>query len=167
MDIIANTGIQMFVQRVSINLNQIGRNMFFREWFDENAVQWKVQVAFKLTNGDGGCRYVNFSELEDGNFVDGRSRQLLRSKHVVNAQPFVEIENEEVKELTNRDRDSIIKQLFDRWLPAPYLEIDPTGGNHYYKKTPYNWCRCKIVPVDGHVDNTQPIKCDVLFAFDT
>src|SRR5688500_4832109 len=69
MNLIANTGIQLFAVPLEINLND-NFKMYFHEWFDTNESQLKLEIAHFFSEEEIWVKKHNLSEL--GYAVNGK-----------------------------------------------------------------------------------------------
>lgn len=175
LSLIANSGIQLFTRRIEIDLNEGAKQLFF-ESFDDEAFQWKLEYATRLRQVG---KLALTAQLKEKGYMD-QSGRLLVSEELVVANPEVMLFDEDESpmaastEFDEEDVDSggfftakvagsnkFLEPYFNKWLPAPFIEKDVVGD---YRNGPYNWCKCKIIPVK---EKSGVITADVLFAVDT
>lgn len=164
--LIANSGIQFLVAEINIDLNSTSK-LLFHEWFDEEEVQTNLEFAYQLGES---LRVVRVSDLDSCRFL-GPDGKLTVSEAEVIANPNIEILHQgdidtcpELFTMSLRDRSCRFSSLLNQWLPLPYFELDGIGD---FKRGPYNWVRCKIIPREGQDPKSGQIKADVLIAVDT
>ena len=63
---IANSGVQIFSQRVNVNLQNIREKMYFHEWVDLNTYKCKLELVHYFSNDDV---YVRKSDLWKQGFM--------------------------------------------------------------------------------------------------
>lgn len=166
--LIANSGIQVQVQPVCLDLNARVQTLF-REWFDENEVQTNLEFVYQLRESE---KVVRVSDLESCLFLDADSRLTVSEEEVL-ANPNIEVlyegdvtDADEIFSLRLNDpRHCMLEKYLNQWLPLPYYEVDSMGN---FKEGPYNWARCKLMPAPA--DGSQAdgkLKLTAVFAFDT
>ena len=64
--LIANTGVQIFSQRINLNLQNVREKMYFREWFDINTFRLSLELAHYFANDEV---YVRKSDLWKQGFM--------------------------------------------------------------------------------------------------
>lgn len=167
--LIANSGIQLYAQSLTLDLTAHER-MFFREWFDEEEVQTNLEYVYQLEESE---KVVRVADLEACRFLDGEGKLLVAENEVL-ANPNIEVLHEgdisEAEEFftlrLNDKRRCALASLLGQWLPLPYYEVDGMGN---FKDGPYNWVRCKLLPkkVKNTDGNNGKIELTAVLAFDT
>ena len=163
--LIANSGIQLNSCEVTIDLNSQSR-YYFHEWFDEEEVQTNLEFAYYLRESEN---FVRLADMESCGFID-REGKLRRSEEEVLANPNIDIlfhgDIELAKDIfsirLNDERHCKIDKFADKWLPLPYYETDNLGN---CKNGPYNWVRCKLIPIRDDDKNIK--RYNLLMAVDT
>lgn len=166
LSFIANSGIQLVVRK--INIIPDSNRLLFHEWFDEENVKFNLELAYYLRQNQ---RIVKMSDLEDCDFIDGVTGELKDTENMVLSNPNISVIHEgdvqscpDVFYMSSSDRNSKIEFLLNQWLPVPYFEVDSLGN---LKLGPYNWCRCKIMPIEQDNPEEGSISAMLLLAFDT
>lgn len=162
--LIANSGIQLLVCDLTIDLNSKSRQIF-HEWFDEEEVQTNLEMVYQLKESE---KVVRMADLESCRFLNSDGTLKVKEDEVL-ANPNLEIlyqgDIEEAEDIfalrLNDERHCKLTSLLNKWLPLPYFELDSLGN---FKKGPYNWVRCKLIPQST---TKTGIKASVLLAFDT
>ena len=164
ISLIANSGIQFVVRQIRIDVANANR-LLFHEWFDEDLVQFNLELAYYLRQNQ---KIVKLWDLEDCDFIDNVTGTLKVDENEILSNPNIKIIHEgevtscsEAFYMSPSDRNSKMDSLFDQWLPVPYFELDTLGD---LKLGPYNWCRCKIMPIEK---TEEYISATLLLAFDT
>ena len=163
--LIANSGIQLYSSHIVIDSNASSKHLF-HEWFDEEQVETNIEVVFQLPESK---KIVALSDLERYRFISDEGKLIVSEKQVL-AVPDLRIIDEggDIQNIEGifamklSDRRCQVDKLLNQWLPLPVFELDLTGE---FKQGPYNWCRCKIIPIESQPDGK--IEADVLLAFDT
>ena len=163
---IANSGIQFLVRKVRINLCNNDDRLLFHEWFDEDLVQFNLELAYYLRQNK---KIVRLHDLEECDFVDPVTSALKVGENEILSNPNVRvIHSGEVSQCTEAfymtpsdERNSKIEGLLNQWLPMPCFELDTMGE---LKLGPYNWCRCKVI---AGKRTEEYLDTMVLLAFDT
>lgn len=163
--LIANSGIQFLTVPFLIDYSVSNVKLLFHEWFDEDEVQFNMELAYYLKQNQ---KVVRLWDLEDCRFIDPVTGTLSVSESEVLSNPNVKVihegdlsESEELFYMSGTDKNSKLTNLLNQWLPVPYFELDMLGD---LKLGPYNWCRCKIIPTDV---GEEGIIGTLLLAFDT
>lgn len=162
--LIANSGIQFFKTRLDIDLNTASRHLF-HEWFDEDLVETNLEFVYQLRDTQ---KVVRLSELEKCGFIS-KEGKLLVSEEEILANPNLEVlyegnidDAEDIFPMKLTDKRCKFGKMLNQWLPVPVFELDLLGE---FKPGPYNWSRCKLIPIESASSNI--LSVDVLFAFDT
>jgi hypothetical protein len=163
MNIIANTGIQLFTFPIEINLND-NFKMYFHEWFDTADAQLKLEISHFFSEEEVWVKKQNLSLLgyAPGGIVTD-IWESIREDFKENGYFPIPIE-------TDLPQDSGCFQLsinsikWDKfentWFPMPFFQLN--GNKSEFGPT--NWCRFKLIPVqnEGKVK-----KYNLLIVFDT
>ena len=175
MNLIANSGIQLFTVPMEINLND-NFKMYFHEWFDVEDEQLKLEIAHNFTEDQIWVSKKDIFNLfglgltdgkvgrnEDGIFKpykwdDIKSDFNLEGKIPITPMAAVTGELDCFQISVARCR---WEKFENQWLPFPFFTLGNNGRTGF---APTNWCRCKLVPVpfDGNIK-----KYNLLLAFDT
>lgn len=173
MNLIANTGIQLYTKQVEINLNNSFK-MYFHEWFDVEDEQLKLEIAHNfsedavwvkkhdllllgyLTNGkvgrmeNEGFKTYKWEEIKNDFYTEG--------KQLINP---METENGE-SDCFQMSLNSCRWEKFEnKWFPLPFFELNSNDKSAF---GPTNWCRFKLIP-SAIIGNVK--KYNLLLAFDT
>jgi hypothetical protein len=166
MNLIANSGIQLYTIPLEINLND-NFKMYFHEWFDISESKLKMEIAH------------HFSEEE----IWVKKYDLTNLGYATAKDDFIVTENwETIKEDFNSDNKSPISidtdltedsgcfqvsinrikwEKFENiWYPMPFF-LHKSNKSEF---GPTNWCRFKLIPVE---ENGNIKKYNLLIAFDT
>ena len=73
ISLIANSGIQLHTVPLYIDFENRDQNLLFHEWFDEELVQFNLELASHLKNNK---ITIKRSQLESIDFVDAVSGEL-------------------------------------------------------------------------------------------
>ena len=171
MNLIANTGIQLFNLPIDINLNN-NYKMYFHEWFDvENEVK-KLEIAHYFSDEDIWIKkrilYNNelgFANVQN-NYNVNESWEDISNDEEFDHKSIIPIDSEDSKDSgcfdlsIGRLKDSDWSKFENTWLPMPFFYLK--GETTQYGPT--NWCRFKLVPVE-HKDRVK--KYNLVIAFDT
>jgi hypothetical protein len=168
MNLIANSGIQLYNKQIEINLND-NFKMYFYEWWDENDEQLKLEIAhyFGSTDNIWVKKHDLFvlGFLKDGNLT----AEWDSIKEDFKSNDFNSIRIE-----TDKPEDSGCFQISlnkckwekfeNKWFPFPFFKFDINDGNGKSEFGPTNWCRFKLIPSEK---NGNIKKYNILLAFDT
>lgn len=173
MNLIANTGIQLFTIPLEINLND-NFKMYFYESFNMRDEQLNLEIAHKFTEDDVWVKKRDLSllgyltdgkigSLENGNFKaykwDDIKNDFFNEGNSLITPMGSEGEEEDCFQVTlNRCR---WEKLENQWLPLPYFTVGINGRSEF---GPTNWCRAKLIPEQS---TGQVKKYSLLLAFDT
>ena len=163
--LISNSGIQLLTSEFIIDLNSKSRH-FFHEWFDEEEVQTNLEFAYQLKESE---KVVRMADLEKYRFINSDGTLNVKKESEILANPNIEIlhqgDIEDAEDIfvlrLNDERHSKVFSLLDKWLPLPYFELDTLGN---FKRGPYNWVRCKLIP---NQKTKNEIQVTALVALDT
>lgn len=165
MNLIANTGIQLFNFPLDIDLND-NFKMYFHEWYDASESQLKLEISHFFSEEEVWVKKQNLSKL--GHAVNGIVKDNWKDIKIdFDEEGFSPIQID-----TERPEDSGCFQLsinrinWDKfenvWLPMPFFLLNGKESEF----GPTNWCRFKLIPVelDG---KGRGRKYNLLLAFDT
>ncbi len=163
MNLIANTGIQLFTKHVEINLNDNFR-MYFHEWYDTKDEQLKLEIAHFFSEENVWVKKYDLSEL--GYAMNGKVTERwenIREDFDAEGKTQISIDTDEPKD-SGCFHESISRINWDRfenaWFPLPFFLLN--GNKSEFGPT--NWCRCKLIPSET-TGNSR--KYNLLLAFDT
>lgn len=160
MNLIANSGIQLWSSKIEFNPN-INFRMFFNEYWDEITNQLVIELAHHFSEEDIWVKKKDLKRLGRLNNQDGT----LNSKWV-DIEPTFRRENLQTLR-GNQNCFSInsasfgIEKFENIWLPMPFFKVNAAGTSLF---GPRNWCKFKIVPVVGTSGKTEH---QIILAFDT
>ena len=156
ISLIANTGIQFFSVKVSIDLNDGRNKMYFYEWFDTEEIKLKLNIA-------------HFFSSEE---IWVQKKELAKYGYLKNGKPTDDwsVIKNEISQLSEEDNTCFSMSLSkcnlakfeNKWLPFPYFELNKQGDSEF---GPINWCRMKMVPTAS--DSTNKCEYSIILAFDT
>jgi len=172
MNLIANTGIQLFTIPLEINLNE-NFKMYFYEWRDTENEKLTLEIAHKFSDS-GDDIWVKKSDLgEAGKLVDGEVVRWEDKKPYKWEEIKDEFLSEGYKPIdpSEIDRNNCFQvtlgncnweKFENHWLPFPFFQVRGNGKSEF---GPINWCRFKLIPDASSVGNVK--KYNLLLAFDT
>lgn len=177
MNLIANSGIQLYTIPININLTD-NFKMYFYEWFDDVDFQLKLEIAHKFSSEEGdiwvkkrtiydflglGVSNGKVGRMEGSVFKPYKWEEIKKEFFEFGNKTITPMESEETGTDCFELNTSRCKwEIFEnRWLPFPLFVL---GNNGKSKFGPTNWCRCKLIP-DSSDKNTK--KYNLLLAFDT
>lgn len=163
MNLIANTGIQLFTSSLEINLNDNFR-MYFHEWYDMDDQQLKLEIAHYFSEPDVWVKKKCLSELGFAmNGIVTESWENIKDDFFANNCVPIPIETTDAKDSGCFDVSlgRVNWTKFENvWLPFPFFLLN---GNRS-EFGPTNWCHCKLIPVET---TGKSRKYNILLAFDT
>lgn len=163
LNLIANSGIQLFSFPLEINLND-NFKMYFHEWYDIADAQLKLEIAHFFSEEEVWVKKYDLSEL--GYAINGlvtESWDNIRRDFQDEGRFPISIETDKPED-SGCFQESINRIKWDkfenRWFPMPFFLL----RNNKSEFGPTNWCRFKLIPIqiDGKVK-----KYNILLAFDT
>jgi len=166
MNLIANTGIQLFTIPLEIDLNN-NFKMFFHEWLDSQDVQLKLEIAHYFSEEEIWVKKFDLSELgyaiQRNNYKITESWDTIKNDDEFNKNSIIKIDTEDPKD-SGCFQIGVGRINFEKfenvWFPMPFFLLNGKQSEF----GPTNWCRFKLIPVD----NTSKIrKYNLLLAFDT
>ena len=170
MNLIANSGIQLYTVPIDINLTD-NFKMYFYEWFDDVDVQLKLEIAHKFSSEEGdiwvkkrtiydflglGVSDGKVGRIEGSVFKPYKWEEIKKEFFEFGNKTITPMESEETGTDCFELNTSRCKwEIFEnRWLPFPLFVL---GNNGRSKFGPTNWCRCKLIP-DSSDKNTKKYK---------
>ena len=166
MNLIANTGIQLFTIPLEIDLNN-NFKMFFHEWLDSQDIQLKLEIAHYFSEEEIWVKKFDLSELgyaiQRNNYKITESWDTIINDDEFNKNSIIKIDTEDPKD-SGCFQIGVGRINFEKfenvWFPMPFFLLNGKQSEF----GPTNWCRFKLIPVD----NTSKIrKYNLLLAFDT
>ena len=166
MNLIANTGIQLFTIPLEIDLNN-NFKMFFHEWLDSQDSQLKLEIAHFFSEEEVWVKKFDLSELgyaiQRNEYKITESWDTIKNDDEFNENSIIKIDTEDSKD-SGCFPIGVGRINFDKfenvWFPMPFFLLN--GKNSEFGPT--NWCRFKLIPVD--IDG-KTRKYNLLLAFDT
>jgi hypothetical protein len=176
MNLIANSGIQLFTIPLEINLNDSFK-MYFHEWFDIDDEQLKLEIAHNFSDEDVWVRkhdlaVMGYLQIKD---EDKDNKQI--KKGAVTAkweeikkdffsegykQIAIETETPEQSGCFKIGTNNCRWEKFEnRWMPFPFFTLNHNDKSEF---GPTNWCRFKLI---HDSTNANIKKYSLLLAFDT
>ncbi len=166
MNLIANTGIQLFTIPLEIDLNN-NFKMYFHQWVDSQDSQLKLEIAHFFSEEEIWVKKHPLSVLgyaiQKNDFKITESWDTIQNDDEFDTNSIIKIDTEDPK-------DSGCFQIgvgkinwgkFENvWFPMPFFLLDGKQSEF----GPTNWCRFKLIPVDI---NGKTRKYNLLVAFDT
>lgn len=163
MNLIANTGIQLFSIPLTIELDD-NFKMYFHEWYDTEEKQLKLEIAHFFSEEEVWVKKHDLSELGfamNGLVTD--SWQDIKEDFEVEGKKTILIDTEDPKD-SGCFQETISLIRWDKfenvWLPFPFFLLNGSKSEF----GPTNWCRCKLVSVET---TGKSRKYNLLLAFDT
>lgn len=165
INLIANTGIQLFTVPVEIDEND-NFKMYFHEWYDQDDEELKLEIAHHFSEEDIWVKKHHLSHL---GFVS-KSTSVVKDtwenikvdfKEEGYTQIPIETEDSEDSGCFYRSTNRIKWSKFENvWFPMPFFL---NNGNRV-EFGPTNWCRFKLIPerIAGKLR-----RYSLLIAFDT
>jgi hypothetical protein len=164
MNLIANTGIQLFTVPLEINLNDNKFKMSFHEWLDTQDAQLKLEIAHYFSEEEVWVKKHDLSEL--GYVKDGKvTKQWEAIKEDFDSEGYstIPVETERMED-SGCFHESISRIKWERfeniWFPMPFFMLN--GDKSEFGPT--NWCRFKLIPVEA---SSKGKKYNLLLTFDT
>ena len=126
-----------------LDLN-VGYKKVFYESYDTELWKWKLQFARKIKGTPEF--YVLNSDLSTYNMIDGYGNLSVSLDQILASTGINHINTNDqgVFDCKLASNNKYLECFFNVWLPMPYIEEDGMGN---YSNGPYNWCRCKLIPL--------------------
>ena len=160
---IANSGVQIFSQKVNVNLQSIREKMYFHEWVDLNTYKCKLELVHYFSNDDV---YVRKSDLWKQGFMPNGIVSFSWDEISKQTSDIVCVSEDDVFAVSAqtmlKGRQPMIENFLNVWLPFPYFEYNTAGK---LVLGPFNWTRVKVIPT-GNIQNGF-VEWDVVVAIDT
>ena len=156
MNLIANTGIQLFTIPLEIDLNN-NFKMFFHEWLDSQDIQLKLEIAHYFSEEEIWVKKFDLSELgyaiQRNNYKITESWDTIINDDEFNKNSIIKIDTEDPKD-SGCFQIGVGRINFEKfenvWFPMPFFLLNGKQSEF----GPTNWCRFKLIPVD----NTSKIR---------
>ncbi|MCC7521084.1 MAG: virulence factor SrfB, partial [Flavobacteriaceae bacterium] len=171
MNLIANTGIQLFTIPFEVDLNN-NFKMYFYESFDEIDHQKKLEFAHFFSEEEVWIKksilYGNnlgYSTLLN-NYKVTDSWDTISGDDEFITNCIIPIDTEDAKDSgcfdlsVGKIKDSDWEKFENTWFPMPFFQLKGKKSDF----GPTNWCRFKLIPVE---QNGKLKKYNLLLAFDT
>src|SRR5690554_5876762 len=163
MNLIANTGIQLYTVPLEINLND-NFKMYFHEWFDTNESQLKLEIAHFFSEEEIWVKKHNLSLLGYApNGLVKDSWDTIKDDFDDEGYSPIPIDTERPED-SGCFQESINRIKWEKfentWFPMPFFSLNGKKSDF----GPTNWCRFKLVPVE--IDGKLR-KYNLVLAFDT
>lgn len=163
MNLIANTGIQLFSMPIEIDLNN-NFKMYFHEWLDIEDYQKKLEIAHYFSEEEKWVKKHHLAYLGYApKGVVNDSWDAISSDEDFDNNCIIPVDTEDAKDSgcfdisLSKIREDDWKKFENTWFPMPFFQNSEFG--------PTNWCRFKLIPkgdIKGRIRNY-----DLLLAFDT
>lgn len=163
LTLIANTGVQMYQQKIKLNLQNIREKMYFHEWLDMRTYKLSLELAYYFSSDEV---YVRKRDLWRQGFmptgiVTSSWEEICKATSDITR--FTDKEVFSVSALSlQRGKEPILNKFLNTWLPFPYFEFNSAGK---IGVGPFNWTRIKIVPTGNVIDGET--EWNIVLAFDT
>ncbi|GHB36331.1 hypothetical protein GCM10008106_17020 [Mongoliitalea lutea] len=163
MNLIANTGIQLFHEKLHIEPNDKFK-MYFHEWYDTKDQQLKLELAHYFSDDGLWVKKQNLSSLgyvKNGVVTD--NWETIKDDFESDNFKIISIDG------SSEDNDGCFDvglnkvnwaKFENTWLPMPFFYL--IGKKSGFGPT--NWCRFKLIPTN-QVGGKK--EFDILIAFDT
>jgi hypothetical protein len=166
MNLIANTGIQLFTIPLEIDLNN-NFKMYFHQWLDSQDSQIKLEIAHFFSEEEIWLKKYALSELgyaiQKNDFKITDSWEAIKNDDEFDENSIIKIDTEDPKD-SGCFQIGIGKMNWDKfeniWFPMPFFLLNGKQSEF----GPTNWCRFKLIPTEI---NGNRRKYDLLIAFDT
>ncbi|MBA6151518.1 virulence factor SrfB [Gelidibacter maritimus] len=166
MNLIANSGIQLYTIPLEINLND-NFKMYFHEWFDISDSQLKMEIAHYFSEEE---IWVKKYDLTDLGYAVAKDDFKVSENWETIKEDFFEYKKSTISIDTDSPEDSgcfsmsinrIKWEKFENiWYPMPFFLLKSNKSEF----GPTNWCRFKLIPIE---ENGNIKKYNLLIAFDT
>lgn len=163
INLIANTGIQLFTIPMELNLNDSFK-MYFHEWYDTADSQLKLEITHFFSEEEIWVKKHNLSYLgfaPNGIVTDNWETIKGDFKEEGYSPISIDTERPEDSGCFQMSISRIKWEKFENtWFPFPYFLLNGRKSEF----GPTNWCRFKLSPVE--IDG-KPRKYSLVLAFDT
>lgn len=171
MNLIANTGIQLFTIPLEINLND-NFKMYFHEWLDMADQKKKLEIAHYFPEEEIWIKkhilYGNnlgYATLNN-NYKVTDSWETISTDEEFDKSCKIQIDTEDAKDSgcfdvsISKIKEADWKKFENTWFPMPFFQLNGKRSDF----GPTNWCRFKLIP-NWQEDKIK--KYNLLLAFDT
>ncbi len=169
MNLIANTGIQLFSIPLEIDFNNNFR-MYFHEWLDTEDQQKKLEIAHFFSEEEIWIRKHILSSLGyttlNSNYKVTESWETISNDDEFDSNCIIPIDTEDPKDSgcfdisLSRINEADWTKFENTWIPMPFFQLKGRKSDF----GPTNWCRFKLITL-GQKGNVK--KYNLLLAFDT
>src|SRR5690554_1603786 len=166
MNLIANSGIQLYTIPFEINLDD-NFKMYFHEWFDASDSQLKMEIAHYFSEEEIWVKKYDLTDLgyatAKDDFVVTENWETIQEDFEAESKSPIPIDTEEPEDsgCFQMSINRIKWEKFENiWYPMPFFLMK----NNKSEFGPTNWCRFKLIPVE---ENGNIRKYNLLIAFDT
>ncbi|GHV19838.1 virulence factor [Bacteroidia bacterium] len=171
MNLIANSGIQLFTIPLEINLND-NFKMYFHEWLDMADQQKKLEIAHFFAEEEIWLKKhilygsnLGYATLKNEYRVTD-SWETISNDDEFDSSCKIPIETEDARDSgcfdvsVSKIKDDDWKKFENTWFPMPFFQLNGMRSDF----GPTNWCRFKLIPTgqEGRIK-----KYNLLLAFDT
>lgn len=171
MNLIANTGIQLFTIPLEIDFNNDFK-MYFHEWLDTKDQQKKLEIAHFFSGEEKWIKKhilygsnLGYATLNNSYKVTD-SWETISNDHEFNDNCIIRIDTEDARDSgcfdvsVSKIKEDDWTNFENAWFPMPYFQLNGRRSDF----GPTNWCRFKLIPngQDGKIK-----KYNLLLAFDT
>ena len=166
MNLIANTGIQLFTISIEVDLSN-NFKMYFHEWLDVEDQQKKLEIAHYFSEEDKWVKKHHLAEL--GYAMNGKvteSWDTILSDDDFDRNCIIPIDTEEARDSgcfdvsVSKIKEEDWEKFENNWFPMPFFQLNGKQSDF----GPTNWCRFKLIP-NGRESRLR--KYNLLLAFDT
>jgi hypothetical protein len=171
MNLIANTGIQLFSTPLEINLND-NFKMYFHEWLDMADRQKKLEIAHFFAEEEIWIKkhilygnYLGYATLKN-NYKVSDSWETISADDEFDHSCIIPIDTEEARDSgcfdvsVSKIKEDDWKRFENTWFPMPFFQLNDKLSDF----GPTNWCRFKLIPPET---TSKTRKYNLLLAFDT
>jgi len=171
MNLIANTGIQLFTIPLEINFND-NFKMYLHEWLDLSDQQKKLEIAHFFSEEEIWIKKhilygsnLGYATLNN-NYKVADSWDIISNDDEFNNSCIIPIETEEAGDSgcfdvsVSKIKEADWNKFENSWFPMPFFQLNGKRSDF----GPTNWCRFKLIP-NGQEGKIK--KYNLLLAFDT
>ncbi|MCR4801322.1 MAG: virulence factor SrfB [Bacteroidales bacterium] len=173
--LIANSGIQFYTTKFKIEkTNSLSK--FYHEWTDSETNECFLEPVYEIKDKEAETNaYYKLKDLLDKGLLADIEELTTASLAAEGIHPFdtdedMNVNNQGGKiwkagfEYKDKGKNFILDKYINKWLPLPYLiqKQKPNGEYVYRKFEALNWCRMKLIPIEG----TEK-EYTIVLAFDT
>jgi hypothetical protein len=171
MNLIANSGIQLYTQKLEIDLND-NFKMYFHEWLDLAVQQKKLEIAHFFSEEEIWIKKhilygsnLGYATLNN-NYNVTDTWDTISNDPEFNNSCIIPIDTEEAKDSgcfdisVSKIMDTNWNKFENTWFPMPFFQLKGKRSDF----GPTNWCRFKLIP-NGQEGKIK--KYNLVLAFDT